>query len=62
MNWRALAPWVLLVAAGITLFAIWNDTGHKTHSRQISFSELVAQVDENRIHDLTIAGNEVKGH
>ena len=64
MNWRKIAPWVLVVLASITMFAIWNDTASssRTHTRQIGFSELVAQIDENRVHDVTIAGNEVTGH
>jgi cell division protease FtsH len=63
MDWRKLTPWVLVILASLTMFAIWNDTAStRTHSRQISFSELVAQLDENRVHDLTISGNEVTGH
>lgn len=63
MNWRTITPWVLVVLAGLTMFAIWNDTATtRTHSRQIGFSELVNQIDENRVHDVTIAGNEVTGH
>jgi len=45
------------------MYAIWNDTATtRTHSRQIGFSELVIQIDEGRVHDVTIAGNEVSGH
>jgi cell division protease FtsH len=65
MNWRKLAPWVVMgfVAVALTVI-IQNDTAStaRTRSREISFSELVAQVDENRIHDLTISGNDVTGH
>jgi cell division protease FtsH len=62
MDWRKIAPWVLFVLAGIFMFQMWNETSHKTYSREIGFSELVAQIDEGRVHDLTIAGNQVTGH
>lgn len=63
MNWRKLTPWVFVILAGVTLFAIWNDTAStRTHTRQVGFSELLVQLDENRVHDITIAGNDVTGH
>jgi cell division protease FtsH len=63
MDWRKITPWVFVILACLTLYAIWNDTtSTRTHSRQISFSELITQVDENRVHDVTISGNEVTGH
>jgi len=63
MDWRKITPWVLLILTGLTIYAIFNDTAStRSHTRQISFSELVSQIDENRVHDVTISGNDVSGH
>jgi cell division protease FtsH len=62
MDWRKITPWVLFVLTGIFLYSMWNENSHKTYSREIGFSELVTQIDEGRVHDLTIAGNQVTGH
>jgi cell division protease FtsH len=64
MDWRKLTPWVLFLLAGLTLFAIWNDTSNqrKQHISEIGFSDLITQIDDNRIHDITITGNDVVGH
>jgi cell division protease FtsH len=62
MDWRKITPWVLFVLTGIFLYSLWSESSHKTYSREIGFSELVTQIDEGRVHDLTIAGNQVTGH
>ena len=62
MDWRKLTPWALLLLAGLTLFAIWNDTSpQRKHVTEIGFSDLVAQIEDGRVHDLTISGNNVAG-
>jgi len=33
--------------------------GQRTPIRDISFSELLTQIDQGRVHDVTIAGNEI---
>ena len=62
MDWRKITPWVLFVLTGLFLYSLWSESSHKTYSREIGFSELVTQIDEGRVHDLTIAGNQVTGH
>jgi cell division protease FtsH len=62
MDWRKLTPWILVLFAGLTLFTIWNDTAsHTKHNTEVGFSDLVSQIDEGRVHDLTISGNNVIG-
>jgi cell division protease FtsH len=62
MDWRKVTPWVLFILAGVFMFQLWSETSHKTYSREVGFSELITQIDEGRVHDLTIAGNQVSGH
>ena len=59
---KKFAPWVIvgvLVAAGLLLF---EQRGQRTPVRDITFSELLTQIDQGRVHDVTIAGNEITGH
>ena len=62
MDWRKITPWLLFGFTAVFLYSLWAETSHKTYSREIGFSELVTQIDEGRVHDLTIAGNQVTGH
>lgn len=62
MDWRKLTPWVLILFASVTMFAIWNDTAaQRKHVTELSFTDLVSQIEEGRMHDLIITGNEITG-
>jgi cell division protease FtsH len=63
-NWRKFTPWMIFALAGILIFTIMQDQSgnHNNRIRDISFSELLSQVEEGRIHDVTISGNQVSGH
>ena len=64
MDWRKATPWIVFVFTALTLYAIWNSSeSQKTHHvSEIGFSDLIAQIDNGKIHDLTISGNDVVGH
>ncbi len=62
-SWKKYAPWAvigLLVAAAA--YMTLTQRTQRTSIRDISFSELMVQIDEGRVHDVTISGNEVSGH
>lgn len=63
-NWRKFTPWMIFLLAGILVFTMMQDqTNHQNNrARDITFSELLTQIDEGRIHDVTISGNNVSGH
>ena len=59
---RNIALWTiigLLVAALVLLF---HEPSQRTSIRDITFSELLTQIDQGRVHDVTISGNEITGH
>lgn len=63
MNWRKLAPWALLVFAGAFVFLLMNEGNSQRKSRaELNYSELISEIDQGRIHDITISGNKVFGH
>ena len=61
-NWKKYLPWLVFVAVAGLLLAMFQHQQTRTPAREISFSELLVQIDEGRVHDVTIAGNEITGH
>ncbi|RNJ51815.1 ATP-dependent zinc metalloprotease FtsH [Methylocystis hirsuta] len=61
-NWKKYLPWVLFVAVGALLFGLFQHQQTRTPAREITFSELLVQIDEGRVHDVTMSGNEISGH
>ncbi len=61
-NWKKYAPWIVIGALAVTAFIMFQQHSPRTQIRDISFSELLVQIDEGRIHDVTISGNEITGH
>ena len=55
--------WLAFIIAAIALTAmIFNEPDHKKHISEISYSDFVAQVDNNRVHDVVINGGDIAGH
>lgn len=52
---------ITLVAATISLFFQQQDSRTQRLS-EISFSDFLVQVDQGKVHDVTIAGSEIYGH
>ncbi len=62
-NFRNFALWViifLLVVALVMLFQ--GGTNQKTTSTEVAYSQLVNDVDQGRVQDATISGQEITGH
>jgi cell division protease FtsH len=54
--------WLAFIAVAIILTAtIWSEPNKKTIS-EIGYSDFIAQVDADKIHDVVISGSEIVGH
>jgi cell division protease FtsH len=62
MNMKKYFPWVLLIAVTIGLVIFMMEGQGKKAMSEITFTDFVAQVDRNNIHDVTIIGSHVVGH
>jgi cell division protease FtsH len=62
VNFRNIAPWVAIVVAIVVPYMAFEQRNRHTPSRDITFSDLLTQVDQGSVHDVTIAGNEIGGH
>ncbi|QGM46950.1 ATP-dependent zinc metalloprotease FtsH [Methylocystis heyeri] len=61
-HFRNLALWAIIGLLVVALVMLFQQPGQRTPIRDISFSELLTQIDQGRVHDVTISGNEVTGH
>ncbi|WP_024879623.1 ATP-dependent zinc metalloprotease FtsH [Methylosinus sp. LW3] len=61
-NFRNIALWAIIGLLVVALVMLFQQPGQRTPIRDITFSELLTQIDQGRVHDVTIAGNEITGH
>jgi cell division protease FtsH len=62
-NWKSLLPWfVLAVLIAVTMSMYIEREQKAPHISEITYSDFLAQLDENRVHDVEIAGETVRGH
>ena len=61
-NFRNFALWVIIFLLVVALVMLFQNPGQKTTSQEITFSELLKNVDASRVRDVTISGPEITGH
>jgi len=60
-NFRNFAIWVIIALLLIALFNMFQNPSHRARANEISFSQLLTEVDNGKIRDVTIAGNQISG-
>ena len=60
-NLRNFALWVIIVLLLLALFTILQNPGQRATSQDISFSQLLNEVDQGRVRDVFIQGPEIHG-
>src|SRR5271166_2793912 len=60
-NLRNFALWVIIVLLLLALFTLFQNPGQRTTSQEISFSELLNDVDQGRVRAVVIQGPEIHG-
>src|SRR5213080_133400 len=60
-NLRNFALWVIIVLLLLALFTLFQNPGQRTTSQDISFSQLLTQVDQGQVRDVVIQGPEIHG-
>ena len=61
-NIRNFALWVIIFLLVLALFSQFQGIGPKTTTSDISFSQLLSDVDAGKVRDVTIAGPDISGH
>ena len=60
-NLRNFALWVIIVLLLLALFTLFQNPGQRSASQDISFSQLLTEVDQGRVRDVLIQGPEIHG-
>jgi cell division protease FtsH len=60
-NLRNFALWVIIVLLLLALFTLFQNPGQRTASQDISFSQLLSEVDQGRVRDVVIQGPDIHG-
>jgi cell division protease FtsH len=60
-NLRNFALWVIIVLLLLALFTLFQNPGQRASSQDISFSQLLSEVDQNHVRDVIIQGPEIHG-
>jgi cell division protease FtsH len=60
-NLRNFALWVIIVLLLLALFTLFQNPGHRVVGQNISYSQLLNEVDAGRVRDVLIQGSEVRG-
>jgi cell division protease FtsH len=60
-NLRNFALWVIIVLLLLALFTLFQDHGHNASPGEITFSELLNDVDNDRVKSVVIQGPEIHG-
>jgi ATP-dependent Zn protease len=60
-NLRNFALWVIIVLLLLALFTVFQNPGQRSVSSDISFSQLLTEVDQGRVRDVVIQGPGIHG-
>jgi cell division protease FtsH len=60
-NLRNFALWVIIVLLLLALFTLFQNPGQRASSQDISFSQLLTEVDQGHVRDVVIQGPEIHG-
>ncbi|UGV25331.1 ATP-dependent metallopeptidase FtsH/Yme1/Tma family protein [Rhodopseudomonas boonkerdii] len=60
-NLRNFALWVIIVLLLLALFTLFQNPGQRAASQDIPFSQLLTDIDQNRVRDVVIQGPEING-
>jgi len=60
-NLRNFALWVIIVLLLLALFSLFQNPGQRAAPNDITFSQLLADVDQGRVRDVVIQGQEITG-
>src|SRR5665811_455455 len=61
-NFRNFVIWVFIGLLLVALFNLFQTPGAQVRGNEISFSQLLSEVDGGNVQDVTIAGSQITGH
>ena len=60
-NFRNFALWVIIGLVLIALFNLFQNSGQRVAGRDIPYSQFLTEVDQGRVHNVIISGQQIAG-
>src|SRR6516164_2481663 len=60
-NLRSFALWAVSVLLLLALFTLFQNPGQHSTPSEISYSQLLNDVDQDRVRDVVIQGHDIRG-
>jgi cell division protease FtsH len=60
-NFRNFALWVIIFLLVVALVMLFQGQGPRPQTQEINFTQLLSEVDQGHVREVTIAGNEITG-
>jgi cell division protease FtsH len=60
-SFRNFALWVIIVLLLLALFTLFQNPGQRSSTNEISFSQLLSEVDAGRVREVVIQGPDISG-
>jgi len=61
-NYRNFALWVIIFLLVVALVMLFQSPSQRAQTQDITFSQLLTEVDQGHVREVTISGNEINGH
>ncbi len=61
-NFRNFALWVIIFLLVVALVMLFQNPGQHAPTQDVTFSQLLNEVDQGHVREVTISGNEITGH
>lgn len=61
-NFKKYIPWIAFALVASFLFVMWQSQDKHQDIREVNFTDFLVQLNEGRVHDVTIRGSEIQGH
>jgi cell division protease FtsH len=61
-NFRNFALWVIIFLLVVALVMLFQNPGQHVPTQDVTFSQLLNEVDQGHVREVTISGNEITGH
>ena len=61
-NFRNFALWVIIFLLVVALVMLFQNPGQRAQTTEITFSQLLSDVDQGRVREVTLSGHDVNGH
>jgi cell division protease FtsH len=60
-KWRTFAVWAIIVLLVLALFTLFQNPRQRFTGQEISFSQMLKEVDQGSVREVTVQGSQING-